>query len=82
MRIVRFWMPLVITAAGVLLILAGFIRDDINWIESGCVLTGAGLSVWLLSFLYLMSVRGESERDEEAAAREHFTKHGRWPDEP
>jgi hypothetical protein len=81
MRIVRFWLPLTITVIGVLLIVTGFIRDDINWVESGCVMTGAGLSVWLLNFLYLVSVRGEKDRDEELAAREYFTKHGRWPDE-
>jgi hypothetical protein len=81
MRIVRFWMPLTITAIGVLLILVGFIRDDINWVESGCVMTGAGLSVWLLNFLYLVSVRGEKDRDRELEARDYFTQHGRWPDE-
>ena len=81
MRIVRFWMPLTITVIGVLLIISGFIRDDINWVESGCVMTGAGLSVWLLNFLYLVSVRGEKDRDRELAAREYFTQHGRWPDE-
>ncbi len=79
--IVRFWMPLTITAIGVLLIITGFIRDDINWVESGCVMTGAGLSVWLLNFLYLVSVRGEKDRDQELAARDYFTQHGRWPDE-
>ena len=56
-------------------------RDDINWIESGCVFTGAGLSVWLLNFLYRVSARGESERHQEQAARDYFTQHGRWPDE-
>jgi hypothetical protein len=81
MRIVRFWMPLTITVIGVLLIVSGFIRDDINWVESGCVMTGAGLSVWLLNFLYLVSVRGEKDRHDELAAREYFTQHGRWPDE-
>jgi hypothetical protein len=81
MRIVRFWLPLIITVIGVLLIITGFIRDDINWVESGCVMTGAGLSVWLLNFLYLVSVRGEKDRDEELAARDYFTQHGRWPDE-
>ena len=81
MRIVRFWMPLTITLIGVGLIVAGFAIDDINWVESGCVMTGAGLSVWLLNYLYLVSVRGEKERDRETAARDYFTQHGRWPDE-
>jgi hypothetical protein len=81
MRIVRFWMPLAITLIGVGLIVAGFAIDDINWVESGCVMTGAGLSVWLLNYLYLVSVRGEKEREKELAARDYFTQHGRWPDE-
>ena len=81
MRIVRFWMPLAITLVGVGLIIAGFIADEINWIEPGCVMTGAGLSVWLLNYLYLVSVRGEGDRADEQAAREYFDAHGRWPDE-
>jgi hypothetical protein len=81
-RFVRFWLPLGITALGIGMIIAGFIADEINWIEPGCVMTGAGLSVWLLNYLYLVSVRGERERDDEQAARDYFAAHGRWPDEP
>jgi hypothetical protein len=83
MRIVRFWLPLVITLVGIGLIIAGFMQEDgINLIESGCVFTGAGLSTWLLNYLYLVSVRGEKDRYAEQDARDYFTAHGRWPDDP
>ncbi|HEV2770752.1 MAG TPA: hypothetical protein VGV40_11260 [Solirubrobacteraceae bacterium] len=31
--------------------------------------------------LAVVALRGHGERDEEDAAREHFTRTGRWPDE-
>ncbi len=41
----------------------------------------AGLSVWLLNWLYRVGVAGERERDQEDHAREFFDRHGVWPDE-
>jgi len=39
------------------------------------------VSVWLLNFLFRMGAKGDSERDEELAARDYLAKHGHWPDE-
>ena len=43
-------------------------------LEGGALLIGAGLSVWLLNWFYLVSVRGERERDVEDAARDFFDR--------
>jgi len=51
--------------------------------EAFSLFAGAGLSVLLLNALYRIGVKGDFERDEEAAARTHFSEHGEWPeDEP
>ena len=31
--------------------------------------------------LFRVGVAGEAERDEERSAREHFSRHGEWPEE-
>jgi hypothetical protein len=43
--------------------------------------TGAALSVLLLNWLFRLGAAGDRERADEEAAREHFARHGRWPDE-
>jgi hypothetical protein len=79
--LVRFWLPFVVTTVGVVLMVVGFARGDIVWVEGGGGFVGAGLSVWLLSYFYLMSTRGETDRDDEDEARAYFDRHGRWPDD-
>jgi hypothetical protein len=49
--------------------------------EGAAAVIGAGLSTALLNLLYRVGVGGEKERDAEAAARDYYTAHGRWPDE-
>jgi hypothetical protein len=71
-------MPLLIIISGLLLgILVG---TDAAW-EGGALLISAGVSVWLLNLLYRVGVRGDRDRGAEERAREHFERHGRWPDE-
>ena len=68
-----------------LVILAGFVvlvvRRDTIGIEAFALLTGAGLSIWLINFLYRLSVSGDRDRDDEDRARRYFDEHGHWPDE-
>lgn len=78
MAFVRVWLPVGVCAAGVLIFA---IRRDLNGFEAACALIGAGLSIWLLNFLYRVGVTGDRERDAEDAARAYFDRHGRWPDE-
>jgi hypothetical protein len=76
MSLVRIWLPVAIVVAGIVLIIAAPDR-----IEGGILVVSAGLSVWLLNWLWRVGVSGERDRDAEDRAREYFDKHGRWPDE-
>ena len=49
--------------------------------EAFSLFAGAGLSILLLNVLYRIGVKGDFERDEEAAARTHFSEHGEWPED-
>ena len=76
---VRTWLPIAIIVSGfVVALVTGF--SEIG-IEGGTLLVAAGLSVWLLNFLYRVGVSGDRERDEEDRARAYFDEHGHWPDE-
>jgi len=78
MRSVRTWLPVAIIVAGLLLMV--LVRDE-NGLEGGVLLIASGLSVWMLNWFYLVSVRGERDRDVEDEARDFFDEHGHWPDE-
>ena len=78
MRVVRTWLPLVIIATGLAIILAT--RTETG-IEGGGMLVATGISVWLLNWFYRLGVRGDRDRDREDRARAYFDAHGRWPDD-
>ena len=42
----------------------------------------AAIIVWMINWMYRMSVESNREREVEEAAREYFDRHGRWPEEP
>ncbi len=76
---VRYLLPLGIFLLGcaLLIIDAG---GKIGW-EGFFMGAGAALSVLLLNWLFRLGAQGDREREDEAAAREYFAQHGRWPDE-
>ena len=78
MRAVRWGLPIAICLAGAILIA---INPDRNGVEGGLLIVSAGLSTFLLNWLYRVGVQGERERDAEDRAREYFDRHGVWPDE-
>ncbi len=78
MRFVRIGLPILICLGGIVAIA---IEPNRNGLEGGILIVSAGLSVWLLNWLYRVGVAGERERDEEDDAREFFDRHGVWPDE-
>ena len=78
MRWVRWGLPIVICLGGLVAIA---VNPGRNGLEGGLLIVSAGLSVWLLNWLYRVGVAGERERDEEDRAREDFDRHGVWPDE-
>jgi hypothetical protein len=74
----RYGLPLALFLAGFVLLA---IEPNSTGIEGFAMCLGAALSVLLLNWLFRAGVRGDEERQAEEAAREHFAKTGRWPDE-
>jgi hypothetical protein len=76
---VRYLLPLGIFLLGcALLIIDG--GGSTGW-EGFAMATGAALSVLLLNWLFRLGAEGDRERDAEEAARDHFGRTGKWPDE-
>jgi hypothetical protein len=75
---VRYVLPALICLTGVVLFAA---NPSIDTADGASAIIGAGLSVYLLNFLYRMGVSGDRDRDKEAEARRYFDEHGHWPDE-
>lgn len=76
--LVRWGLPAAVILAGFVVLL---VRRDTIGLEAFAMFTGAGLSIWLLNFLYRLSVSGNRDRDDEERARAFFQEHGHWPDE-
>ncbi|HEX8975309.1 MAG TPA: hypothetical protein VF781_02260 [Solirubrobacteraceae bacterium] len=83
----RIWLPLVIAAAGVVLIVLGHAslsqQAGGHALEAG---SGVGLLivaiiVWMVNWMFRMSVQSNREREVEEEARQYFDRHGHWPDE-
>ncbi len=49
-------------------------------LEGGASILSAGLAIYFINWLFRIGASGDLERDREDAAREHFDRHGRWPD--
>ena len=79
MRAVRLWLPVVIIAAGILLVIVT--GGSESGFEGGTMLVAAGMSVWLLNWFYRLGVRGDRDRDQEDRARAYYDEHGYWPDD-
>jgi hypothetical protein len=83
----RVWLPVAIGAAGVVLIVLG--HASLSQSADGRALkaaAGVGLLVvaiivWMFNWMFRMSIESNHERDAEEAARVHFDRTGRWPDE-
>lgn len=72
---VRYGIPLAMTIAGIVALVVGG-----NAAGAGVVLIGSAAIVLLLNVLFRVSVVSNKDRDAEEAAREHYARHGRWPD--
>jgi hypothetical protein len=76
--LVRWVLPSLVIVAGLVILV---VRRDTVGVEAFALLVGAGLSIWLLNFLYRLSISGDRDRDDEAQARRYLDEHGHWPDE-
>jgi hypothetical protein len=79
LALTRIWLPLAIAVAGVVAIVIG--HGDTGTAAAGVGLLLVALTVWMINWMYRMSVDSNRERDREEAAREYFSEHGRWPNE-
>lgn len=74
---VRYALPAVIVVVGLGFLVA---NPGANF-EGAMALIGAGLSVGLVNLLFRFGVTSDRDRAAEDAARRHFDRTGRWPDE-
>jgi hypothetical protein len=81
----RLWLPVAIAAAGVVLIVAGQARSGSALNDSlaavGVALIITALIVWMINWMFRLSVQSNRDREREEAARDYFSRHGRWPDD-
>ena len=83
----RLWLPVTIALAGVVLIVLGHGRvstaGDPHTVLSatGVALLLVAVTVWMINWMFRMSVESNRDREREEEAREYFDEHGRWPDE-
>ena len=78
MLAIRYALPAVLFLVGLGLFL---LEPNSIGLEGLAMGTGAALSLLLLNVLFRAGVKGDRERVQEEAAREHFSRTGRWPDE-
>ncbi|HVL95800.1 MAG TPA: hypothetical protein VM266_08055 [Solirubrobacteraceae bacterium] len=79
MLAVRYVLPAVLVVLGIVLLP---LNPDGLGPELFSMLVGAGISVYLINFLFRWGAKGDLERQQEDEAREFFARHGHWPDEP
>jgi len=80
LSITRVWIPVAIAVVGIVGIVIGGGKDDVI-AGAGVSLVIAALIVWMLNWMYRISVQSNREREDEERAREYYDRHGRWPDE-
>lgn len=78
MLLVRYGIPGAMALAGVVAMVVAPTNSVMA--AAGVVLVVFGLMVWLLGYLYRMSISSNADREREEEAREHFARTGRWPD--
>lgn len=76
----RVWLPLTIGVAGAVAIVLGHGGND-SLAGAGVSLVIVALIVWIVNWMFRLSVASNKEREQEEKAREYFDRHGRWPDE-
>ncbi len=77
----RLWLPVLIAVGGLVLIVLGHANVNSPAAALGVGLIIVALIVWMINWMFRMSVASNRDRDREEQAREYFDRHGRWPDE-
>jgi hypothetical protein len=79
MSLTRIWLPLAIAVAGAVAVVLGHGRTSLAGAGVGLLIIA--LIVWMINWMFRLSVESSHDRDREEAAREYFDRHGRWPEE-
>jgi hypothetical protein len=89
MSLTRIWLPVTIAVAGIVLIAIGGTTPSLAVAHGGSGLSAIGiclllvaLIVWMINWLFRMSIESNRDREREEEARRYFDEHGRWPDDP
>ena len=87
LKFTRVWLPLAIAVAGIVLLVIGHGSysqlANTHSLESaaGVGLLIVALIVWMLNWLFRLSLRSNQDREDEERAREYFDRTGEWPDD-
>jgi protein-S-isoprenylcysteine O-methyltransferase Ste14 len=87
LKFTRVWLPLAIAVAGIVLLVIGHGSysqlANTHSLESaaGVGLLIVALIVWMLNWLFRLSLRSNEDREEEERAREYIDRTGEWPDD-
>jgi len=76
LALLRYVLPGAVVLAGLVVMAFGSEID----LEGGAGILSAGLAIYFINWLFRAGVAGERQREDEDRAREHFDRHGRWPD--
>jgi prepilin signal peptidase PulO-like enzyme (type II secretory pathway) len=79
LSITRLWLPVMIVLVGVVAIVLGHARTPLAGAGVGLVVIA--LIVWMINWMFRLSVQSKRDRETEEHAREYFDDHGHWPDE-
>ncbi len=77
MKTLRIGLPVAMVLGGIALVVFGGNQAD----GAGVTIIGAAALVLLANGLLRMSMAESGDRDREEAARDHYRRHGTWPDE-
>ena len=77
MNLLRVALPAAIFVAGLVLAVVG---GEVG-LGAGIVLMGGALLLVLFNLWIRLGFTSERDREREEAARDHFSRTGRWPDE-
>jgi membrane protein implicated in regulation of membrane protease activity len=75
----RIGLPLALVLVGVVAIVLGHASSPLA--SAGVVLVGSAVIVWMINWLFRLSVQSNEDREREEQAREYYDRHGRWPGE-
>ncbi len=81
LAVTRLWLPVGIAVAGLVAILIGHGRTSSLWAAAGVSLIIVAIMVWMINWMFRMSVESNREREREEEARQYFDRHGHWPEE-